>query len=214
VSHWGPYEGYVDRQFAEYLNLLRSWSDKNRGHDVITVTLDLKSKPRDLRTFPWTLDEYIGKWLGDGKLFTPKMLQRDGKDLVAGAMEYGWPPLRELRSKFIFCLSGHERTKATYAGAGKDRLCFADSKLKIGSRNPSTRSGDRVFFNLNVGAFGGWERQANWLARQRGFVSRGYVINSRALWRKARKSGINILATDKVRNHIWAMVGAEPFVRI
>jgi hypothetical protein len=214
ISHVGPYNGAVDQQFAEYLSLLRGWSDKRDGHDVVTVTLDLKGKPLNLIAFPWRLDEYIAKWFGDDKLFTPAMLQKDGKDLVAGAMKHGWPPLRDLRSKFIFCLSGDEDAKDAYARSGKSRLCFADKNLKIGGRYPSTKSGDRVFFNLDVGSWPGWEKQAKWIAKRKGFVSRGYVINDGGRWKKAIECGINILATDKVRKHKWAKVGTAPFVRI
>jgi hypothetical protein len=47
--------------------------------------------------------------------------------------------------------------------------------------------------------------------RARRLLVRGYVLNSESLWDKAQSAGVNVLATDKVSNYDWALVGSEPF---
>jgi hypothetical protein len=213
VNHIGRYKGLVDMQFSGYLTLLRDWSDKNPGHDVITVTVDLKSDPSDLRSFPWQLDAYIKRHLGSAKLFTPGELQGSNADLVSGAMSRGWPTLGDLKGRFILCLSGSEDAKKAYARSGKERLCFADKKLEQRDSRPSTTKGHRVFFNFDLRAWLRWKKTLQWFANQKGFVTRGYVINDGVLWKKARSAKVNILATDKVMKYSWATVGPTPFVR-
>lgn len=213
VNHIGRYKGLVDMQFSGYLTLLRDWSDKNPGHDVITVTVDLKSDPSDLRSFPWQLDAYIKRHLGSAKLFTPGELQGSNADLVSGAMSRGWPTLGDLKGRFILCLSGSEDAKKAYARSGKERLCFADKKVGQGDSRPSTTKGHRVFFNFDLRAWLGWKKTLQWFANQKGFATRGYVINDGVLWKKARSAKVNILATDKVMKYSWATVGPTPFVR-
>jgi hypothetical protein len=211
VGHFGPYNGSTDKQLSEYLAHLRRWSDRQKRHSVITITLDIKGEVADLRSFPLRLDEYIQRHIGIDKLFTPRELQRGAGSLVEGAIKYGWPTLRDLQSKFVLCLSGHKKAKVAYARSGANRLCFADQKLAAGDPVPSR--GNHVFMNMKVESDDDWRKRASRVARRRGIVSRGYVINNEDLWQVARKSGINILATDKVRRYKWATVGKSPFVR-
>ena len=51
-----------------------------------------------------------------------------------------------------------------------------------------------------------------WLRDHRGFVSRVYGVNQAESWTVARKSGANVIATDKVRGCSFASVGDEVFV--
>ena len=214
IDHIAPYSGAADRQLSEYLVLLRSFSDEFADHDVITVTLDLKDEASDLESFPWGIDAYIGRHLGAEKLYKPAELRGLADDLVSGAMINGWPTLGELRGKFILCLSGNEATKAAYAGSGEGRLCFADLKIDDPMKIPGTGAGTRVFLNFNMTVAIDWARTSRHFARQRGFVTRGYGINDPAMWRKATRAKLNILATDKVCNHEWAGVGMLPFAKL
>ena len=120
--------------------------------------------------------------------------------------------LDELRGRFVLVLSGDEPTKASYARSGRHRLCFADRRVRQGDRRPSVASGDRVFFNLNATEDWAWDDSMAWFARQPGFITRAYVANSAGLWDRLLAADVNILTTDKVRNHSWARVGDEPFV--
>ena len=178
------------------------------------MRLDLKAKARDVRTFPRLLDATIDEHLGRDLLFTPGELMGDHDDLVRGAMANGWPTLDELRGRFVLCLSGDEPTKRSYARASRNRLCFADKRLRSGDRLPSTTSGDRVFFNFNSTESWDWDRRVRWFAQRQGFVTRMYGVNSEDLWKRVQAAGANMIATDKVRNHRWAKVGGKPFSQV
>ena len=39
-------------------------------------------------------------------------------------------------------------------------------------------------------------------------------MNDGAIWKKAIDWKVNLLATDKVRNHSWATVGPHPFKKL
>jgi hypothetical protein len=210
--HHDEYQGRADAQFAEYLRHLRAWSVFEGRHDVITIVLDLKARARDRRQFPRWLDATIDEFLGRERVFTPAELQGEASSLVAGAMATGWPSLEELRGRFILVLSGDEPTKASYARSARGRLCFADQRLREGDQLPSVTSGDRVFFNLNATEDWSWGDRLQWFARQPGFVTRAYVANSADLWNQLLAADVNMLTTDKVRNHPWARVGDQPFV--
>lgn len=212
--HHDEYQGRADAQFSEYLRHLRTWSGFNPRHDVITITVDLKAPTRDRRQFPRYLDATIEEYLGRDRLFTPAELIGSAPSLVAGAMATGWPNLDELRGRFILVLSGDEPTKATYASSSHQRLCFADRRLGANDPLPSVTTGDRVFFNLNATEDWAWTDRLRWFARQPGFVTRAYVANSADLWDHLLAADVNILSTDKVRNHPWARVGDRPFVSL
>jgi hypothetical protein len=210
--HHDEYQGRADAQLVEYLRHLRTWSRFEARHDVITISLDLKAQARNRRQFPRWLDATIEEFLGRDRLFTPAELMGSASSLVAGAMASGWPTLEDLRGRFILVLSGDEPTKASYAGSGRNRLCFADQRLGDGDARPSLTEGDRVFFNLNATEDWDWHGALRWFARQRGFITRAYVANSVDLWSRLLAADANILSTDKVRNHPWARVGDRPFV--
>jgi Phosphoinositide phospholipase C, Ca2+-dependent len=210
--HHDEYQGRADAQLTEYLRHLRTWSVFNGRHDVITITLDLKARARDRRQFPRYLDVTIEELLGRERLFTPAELRGSASSLVAGAMATGWPSLEELRGRFILVLSGDEPTKASYASSSRHRLCFADRRVGEHDPLPSLKSGDRVFFNLNATEDWTWTDRMEWFAQQPGLLTRAYVANSADLWERLLAADVNILSTDKVRNHSWARVGDQPFV--
>lgn len=212
VHHSGSYTGRTDMQLGEYLHHLRRWSMLHTGHDVVTVTLDLKSSTRDARQFPRYLDLLVDECLGRDLLFTPAGLQGDAASLVDGARS-GWPTLGQLRGRFVLCLSGDERTKRAYARSGTDRRCFADMDVREGDPRPDPTDGDRVFFNVDVTADWDWTGLLRELSGRPGFVCRAYVVNDASLWARVQSTGANIVTTDKVRNHHWAAVGDTPFVR-
>ena len=210
--HHDEFQGRVDAQLVEYLRHLRTWSRFDPRHDVITIFLDLKAQARNRRQFPRYLDAVIEEFLGCDRLYTPAELMGAASSLVGGAMASGWPTLEALRGRFILVLSGDEPTKASYVSSGRNRLCFADQRLRDGDSLPSLTDGDRVFFNLNATEDWAWREPLRWFSRQQGFITRAYVANSADIWNRLLTADVNILATDKVRNHPWAQVGEQPFV--
>ena len=189
--HHDEYQDRADAQLVEYLRHLRMWSRFEARHDVITISLDLKAQARNRRQFPRWLDATIEEFLGRDRLFTPAELMGSASSLVAGAMASGWPTLEELRGHFILVLSGDEPTKASYAGSGRNRLCFADQRLGDGDARLSLTE-DRVFFNLNATEDWDWHGALRWFARQPGFITRAYVANSVDLWSRLLAADANI----------------------
>ena len=210
--HHDEYQGRADAQLVEYLRHLRMWSRFEARHDVITISLDLKAQARNRRQFPRWLDATIEEFLGRDRLFTPAELMGSASSLVAGAMASGWPTLEELRGRFILVLSGDEPTKASYAGSGRNRLCFADQRLGDGDARPSLTEGTGCSSTSTQPRTGTGTAPLRWFARQPGFITRAYVANSVDLWSRLLAADANILSTDKVRNHPWAHVGDRPFV--
>ena len=182
--------GRADAQLVEYLRHLRMWSRFEARHDVITISLDLKAQARNRRQFlAGSTPPSRSSSVVTG--FTPAELMGSASSLVAGAMASGWPTLEELRGRFILVLSGDEPTKASYAGSGRNRLCFADQRLGDGDARLSLTE-DRVFFNLNATEDWDWHGALRWFARQPGFITRAYVANSVDLWSRLLAADANI----------------------
>lgn len=192
---------------------LQSWLDQvllwagNTDHDVVWIMLDIKSTEGDVSTFPTELDEYLTDYFGVENIITPSQMfpeMAQGKTLSDLVAQKGWPILNTIRKKFIFCLSGTESWKKTYANQNPaERLCFADC---TDDKNLGT---SRVVYNVKAGH----ENQTvlNNL-KARNVIIRVYDTNSEKDWNNAIKAGANMLATDKVSNHDWAEVANDaPF---
>ncbi len=219
VNHGGGYRGEVDKQFSLFLDLLHTGSTDRPGHDVITVTVDLKSVTSDPPDFGTDLDSYIAAHFDQEKLFTPQDLE--DKFAADGTAGEEWPLLTELKGRFVFCLSGSTSWKERYR-TGNGALCFTDSKANNPDDVRSLKDGS-IFYNLN------WEIWSRGIGDHRAFVrkkwigalaklasnprivTRAYGLNDDDSWDEARRSGINLLATDKVKRHEWAKVGDQPF---
>jgi hypothetical protein len=230
VAHIGGYNGAADVQFSAYLDLFAAWSELNRGHDPITVMLDLKATSFDDKEFSRYLDAYIERHLPREKIFTPGELLGNETSLMRAVLANGWPLLNDLRGKFIFCLSGNEQRKRKYASLRKKTcLCFSDHALGPSDDPPRTDRGNRVFFNFKLsdsyfmddGYDGVSEEKADtslhkllgWFREHPQLITRGYDLNTGRGWKRARELGVNVMSTDKVRRHRWATVGDKPFMK-
>ena len=199
---------------ANYLGYLLSWHLADGGHDPIFVDLDIKSEAGDATTFPDEIDNYLREWFSAPLLLTPgDLVGTSGLELVAYVRKNGWPALADLAGKFIFCLSGYDKWKSLYARTDPTRrLCFADFDVKDTAGSSPVSSGWRAVANVHLWSddYDDWKHLIPKL-RADAFLVRGYVLNGESLWDKAFGAGINVLATDKVRDHSWATVGSEPF---
>jgi hypothetical protein len=198
---------------ASYLGYLLSWHLNNPGHDPVFVTLCIKSKDGDFTLFPSEMDTYIANWLTREFLFKPSDLMKGGLTLLESVQQFGWPTVRTLSGKMILCLSGTEDWKAHYASSDSDRLCFADVDVSDDNADPVVPAdGTRIVANINVhsNTWPKWKTAVDVL-RRAGFLTRGYVVNSDELWKKARTANLNAIATDEVKGSGWAVTG-PPFV--
>lgn len=210
VGHVGGYST-KERQLSQFLNELRVWSIRNPGHDVVTLYLDLKEVHAG---FADKLDAYVADYL-DRPVYRPVELMRNEPSVPAGAAKYGWPTLNQLRGKFIVVLSGDGDAKATYAAdRPRERLCFADRDRNA---DQVPESDSRVFFNYHLYSAdrNTWTPVFEAQALNAATILRGYVLSGEDLWNDALAAGCNILATDKVRGHSWALVSiSAPFVEL
>lgn len=202
---------------AAYLGYLLSFHLNNPGHDPIFVTLCIKSEEGDIDVFPDEMDSYLREWFSEQAIFPPSMILAAGKDLLQSVNAGGWPTLKQMQGRVIFCVSGTEAWKSFYAGLSPaTRLCFADLDFSDDeSHVKRPADGNRIVANLNLFTdhFPRWKLATEELHR-RGFLVRGYVVNSPTLWQLARDSQVNILATDQVRGTTYASVGTEVFAPI
>ncbi|MEM8723492.1 MAG: Ca2+-dependent phosphoinositide-specific phospholipase C [Cyanobacteria bacterium P01_G01_bin.39] len=223
VEHDDKYFSDPEKQLAKYLAELNTWSIDNAGHDVITVHLDLKKANYKSNTskFPEELDRYIRNNIDPARIFCPKDLMGKKVSLAHGARTYGWPKLKDLDGKFIFCLTGNDvlslkqLAKKHYAATlPKERLCFTDLRKKRGGKpNP----GRTIYFNYNFDdgpikiSNKDWTKIIKNFAGKDDVITRTFGLNDRQKWQRALDSGFNILVTDNI-DESWAKVSkSSPF---
>ena len=210
VSHSAGYSS-SDPQLSWYLQQLRDWAAADTSHDVVTLYLDLKAVQPN---FADGLDQYVSQYLAS-PVYRPADLMGSQASVPDGARVNGWPTLAALAGKFILVLSGLADAKAAYAADDpRARLCFADKSC---GASEVPQSDTRVFFNYHLYTIdtSRWSAVFRGQASNPASICRGWVLNGESLWNNALNAGCNVLATDKVSNHPWAMVNpAAPFVML
>lgn len=209
---------------SDYLGQLRAWHDAHPNHDVVFVTLDIKSEEGSKEVFPAQIDTYLTTFFTQAPIASQSLIYRPwdlmqrgqpGDSLFMSVVRSGWPTLQDLKGKFIFCLSGTESWKSYYAQQDPSQhLCFADKDYSDDDANLGPQAGDgtRVIFNFHL-----WTgHMANWWLAIRRFraarmLVRGYEIDSPFLWMNALVAGVNVLATNQVTGTPWAGVGSSLF---
>ncbi len=143
------------------------------------------------------------------------MLFRDReRSLCENVIQFGWPQLKLLKDKFIFCLSGTNEWKEFYASGDLfGRLCFSDKDFDDGDKNvqPPSR-GNFVFFNTNLYS----DKHDVWKVTiprfgAKNLIVRAYQIDGETLWQNATNAGVSALATDQISGKSWATVGDSAF---
>ena len=219
LQHGGSYDWKVATLY-DALTILHNWHLANPGHDVVTVTLDLKNAPGDDATYTAKVEETFEATLGADNLYTPGMLQRDAATLLAGARAYGWPEVDSLRNKFIRGFTGADsdstvaRRRRYLSQDTRTRLAFVDIDQRTAGNDPNKSpytDGNRVFISIDYGS-SGWCDLAVRAQAAGGFATRAWTLNDQDDWNEAQRAAVNILATDKVSNYSWAMVGNAPIV--
>jgi hypothetical protein len=214
VQHDSTYN-WKNTTLVDDLTILRNWARANPNHDVVTVVMDLKNAPGDDATYARKVEEQFVQALGRENIFAPGDLQRGAATLLAGARQFGWPTLTQLKNKFILVFSGADgdssvRRRREYLSADtSNRLAFVDWDQRTAGNDPSKApytNGNRVFININYGR-SGWCDLAVRAQNVTGFATRAWVENDSTSWRAAQAASVNILSTDKVKNNSWAFVG-------
>ncbi len=121
VGHWWPghqvsygYGNPNTTRLPAWLSMLSSWSQNNPGHAPITLILDTKDPIADADN-----DGYAGHNLSR---FNQELLDAFGLDNIYTAAEQGrsyhWPPVGDLRDKFIIVMAetGRSVNRQAYVG--------------------------------------------------------------------------------------------------
>ncbi len=223
LQHDGSYNWKL-ATLHDALTIVHNWHLATPGHEVVTISLDLKNAPGDNATYIEKIEQTFTATLGAENIYTPGMLQGDAATLLDGAKARGWPTIDELRNKFILVFTGSDsksasnsdvlKRRAELSKDTKKRLAFVDIDQRTAGNDPSKppyTDGNRVFVNIQFGS-PGWCDLARQAQAASGFATRTYTPNNESNWNEALRAGINILATDKVRGHTWAKVGNAPIV--
>ncbi|HEY2292493.1 MAG TPA: Ca2+-dependent phosphoinositide-specific phospholipase C [Thermoanaerobaculia bacterium] len=220
LQHDGAYD-WKKATLRDALLILHNWHLADPGHDVVTVSLDLKNAPGDDATYTRKVEQTFIETLGRENLYAPGMLQGNADTLLDGARAQGWPTIDKLKGKFILVFTGADsdkndpvtRRREYLSKDTKQRLAFVDiDQRKAGNdlNNKPYTDGNRVFINIQFGSRGWCELAL--AAPGRGFATRAYTLNNENDWNAALRATVNILATNKVRGHSWAKVGKAPIV--
>lgn len=219
LQHGGAYD-WKKATLRDALLILHNWHLANPGHEVVTVSLDLKDAPGDDATYTRKIEQTFVETLGRENLYAPGMLQGDAATLLAGARAQGWPMIDQLRNKFILVFTGADsnaavaRRRRYLSQDTKQRLAFVDIDQRTAGNDPNKppyTDGNRVFISIAYGS-SGWCDLARRAQEAGGFATRAYTLNNESDWNAALRAAINILATNKVRNYSWAKVGNAPIV--
>ncbi len=219
LQHGGTYDWKL-ATLEDALRIVHNWHLANPGHEVVTISLDLKGAAGDDATYTRKIEQVFTRTLGAANIYTPGQLQGNAATLLAGARAQGWPMIEALRNRFILVFTGSDgdaavaRRRAYLSRDPKQRLAFVDiDQRRAGSdldKSPYYTDGNRVFINIDFGS-AGWCELAL-AAPGRGFATRAYTLNNQSDWNAALRATVDILATDKVRNSSWAKVGDAPIV--
>lgn len=197
---------------SSYFDQVLQWHNSHPDHDVVLITLDIKSTQGGFDNFQDEIDTYLKCWFGEPLIFKPNQLMKNtAVSLCQNVVQTGWPLLSspELKGKFIFCLSGNSSWKAEYAATDlSKRYCFSDKDESDSDKNlvPPT-TGDIVFFNFHI-----YDKDSStWLKTIPPFstnqlITRTYVSNSETNWNNCIKAKVSAIATDKVSNYSWCKV--------
>jgi len=207
VGHTSPGDDLCD-YFADVLN----WHKSNPGHDVVLITLDIKSWQGGYDNFQDEIDTYLKCYFGEELIFKPnKLMLNSSLSLCANVVSTGWPKLSspDLKGKFIFCLSGNADWKAEYARTNlNQRYCFSD--LDESDSNAAVQpptSGNIVFFNFHIYN----SSRDVWMTTIPPFstnklITRAYVIDSETNWTNCMNANVSAIATDSVTGSDWCKV--------
>ena len=123
------------------LQQLRRWSSENSGHLPVTVTMNAKDQAieRDgfVRPLPFdaaawdALDREIVEVLGRERLLVPDDVRREHESLEAAVLSDGWPPLEDVRGKFLFVLDERGEKQRGYVQGHpslRERVLFVNAE--------------------------------------------------------------------------------------
>jgi hypothetical protein len=155
--------GTGDKNFNFCLQDAINWHNNptNRGHDPITIFIDLKRNAVGGNFWkgdhkPHHLDDLIRSVIPSAYIYSPKDLKGSASSLQDAAQLNNWPSMGDLKDKFIFILTGKNYILNEYLKqrTDNDMLAFVAPIIKNGEGTspafiwPSHRN-RIVFYNMN-----------------------------------------------------------------
>lgn len=190
--------------FKEALVAMKKWSDKNPTHLPIIILVEDKDfgvgniLPFFTQILPFTpaamnaIDQEIKDVFGDGssQVFTPDNLRGGHPNVLTAIQTDGWPKVKDMRGKFIFCFYGNDNYLQGTPNL-EGRMMFQFSQVNTGNaafvKIDDSDNIDQIATALESGAF----------VRTRSDSSPNYAKNNITTSReKAFMSGAQIISTD------------------
>ena len=124
--------------FKVCLSIFKAFSETHPAHLPIFISLNLKTEPIQLpgTAVPLTFDvaafqslhKDIVTSLGEDRIITPSEIQGRGTSLRSQITTHGWPPLDQMRGRFIFLVDEKPEKTVPYLEAFGEqaRLLFLD----------------------------------------------------------------------------------------
>lgn len=191
--------------FIGCLTEIKKWSDSNKEHVPIIITMNTKDKKYDIPgtadLLPFTkevlkvIDSEILSVFNKDKLITPDLIKGDCKTLEESILKNGWPTLDKLMGRILFVLDEKGQRLEDYLNDDKNltnKVMFTNSK----EGNPSA-----AFRIVNDPI-----KDGEYISE---LVDKGYLVRTRAdagtqearnddytRFEKAKKSGAQIITTD------------------
>lgn len=216
--HKADPESSVHR-LSQVLEMLAGFHKAVPNHEVVTVFLDMvdpmPARSDAAHSFK-RLDQLLHEAL-PGAIFTPDDLittAPGAKWTRTAVRARGWPTLKKLRGKFIFCLTGKADNYAQTKIQARNRAAFVATYLT--SPEDLSIDLDRVFYNLNA------ETSLNLLDAvdpDDRFVTRAFYADEADRWAASIAAKVNHIATDMVNDvrDEWSTTrnaAGFPFARI
>jgi hypothetical protein len=189
--------------FKDALQELKKWSQANKGHTPIIITINAKDGeiPNTRKPLPFTaeallsIDTEIKEVFNNEQLITPDRVRGNFKTLEQAVLTSGWPLLSEVKNRFLFVLDEGEEKTNTYLSN------FPGSKGAVLFVNKEEGNPDAAFRIIND-PIRNFEKIKN-------LVALGYMVRTRAdadtkearendysRFEKAKASGAQVITTD------------------
>jgi hypothetical protein len=125
--------------FKACLQTIKTWSDANRNHVPIVITVNAKDSPieREGETIPLpftkaaldSIDLEIRAVFDESRLITPDLIRGDYATLEQAVLEHGWPKIKAVQGRILLVLDETGQKFDDYVGTNnlKGRVMFVDA---------------------------------------------------------------------------------------
>jgi len=191
--------------FTDCLLELMKWSDKNKNHVPVIITINAKDQSIEMEDsalpLPFSkaaldsIDLEIRSVFNESQLITPSLIQKSYPTLEQAILENGWPKIKDIKGRFLFVLDESGKKIEDYLQTKnkvKKQVMFVD--VEEGNPNAAFRIINDPVENQNY---------------IKTLTEKGYLVRTRAdadteeardnsteRFRAAVSSGAQVISTD------------------